>query len=99
MAGAELGSVEVDGGLAETETRTLEIVAEQITRAPPPLVEPLHWLIVTSAPEDIVPLAVQVSPTRVPPLAEPLHWVIAAPEVVAGKGLQPIVIPPPEPTH
>jgi hypothetical protein len=46
-----------------------------------------------------VPVAVQVSPTSVPPLAEPLHWVIVAPVVVAGKGSQPVVIPPPEPTH
>ena len=63
--------------------------AEQMTKAPPPLAEPLHWLMVTPRVEDIVPLAVQVSSTRVPPLAEPLHWVSAAPEVVAGKGSQP----------
>jgi hypothetical protein len=75
------------------------MLAEQITRAPPPFVELLHWLIVTPAAEDDVPVAVQVSWTSVPPFAEPLHWVIVAPVVVAGKGSQPIVMPSPEPTH
>jgi hypothetical protein len=74
-------------------------LAEQMTRAPPPLAEPLHWLIVTIRAADSVPVAVQVRPTRVPPLAEPLHCVIVAPVVVAGNGLQPVVMPPPEPTH
>jgi hypothetical protein len=74
-------------------------LAEQIMRAPPPLAEPLHWVIVTGRAEAMEPVAVQVMPTRVPPLAEPLHWVIAALVVVAGKGLQPVVIPPPDPTH
>ena len=46
-----------------------------------------------------MPVAIQLIPTRPPPLAEPLHWVIAAPVVVAGKGLQPVVMPSPEPTH
>jgi len=76
--------------------------AEQMIRAPPPLAEPLHWLILRAAPEDFVPVAVQVEDaTRPPPFAEPLHWVIVAPEVVAGKGSQTIVMPPPpaEPTH
>src|SRR5450759_4969146 len=72
--------------------------AEQMTRAPPPLAELLHWLMVTPWAEGFVPVAVHFSSTRVPPLAEPLHWVIAAPVVVAGKGSQPVVILP-EPTH
>src|SRR5674476_1659052 len=73
--------------------------AEQITRAPPPLAESLHWLMVTPWAEGFVPVAVQVRSTRVPPLAEPLHWVIVAPVVVAGKGSQVFATPPPEPTH
>jgi hypothetical protein len=56
-------------------------------------------LIVTTRTADSVPVAVQFRPTSVPPLAEPLHWVIIAPVVVAGNGLQPVVMPPPEPTH
>ena len=61
--------------------------AEQMIRAPPPLAEPLHWLILRAAPEDFVPVAVQVEEaSRPPPFAEPLHWVIVAPEAVAGKG-------------
>ncbi len=75
------------------------MLAEQMTRAPPPLAEPLHWLTLTLRAAASVPVAVQVRPTRVPPLAEPLHWVIVAPVVVAGKGSQPVVMPPPEPTH
>ena len=49
------------------------------------------------------PRRLQISPTSVPPLAEPLHWVIVAPDVVAGKGSQTIVVPiapdSPDPTH
>ena len=77
--------------------------AEQMTRAPPPLAELLHWLMVTPWAEAIVPVAVHFSSTRVPPLAEPLHWVMAALVVVAGKGSHLIVWPTmplaPEPTH
>src|ERR1700675_3480804 len=54
------------------------MVAEQMTRAPPPLAEPLHWLMRTPWDEGFVPEAVDSSRTRVPPLAEPLHWVIVA---------------------
>ena len=82
-----------------TVTALLATLAEQMTRDPPPLAELLHWLTVTTWAEAIVPVAVQVSPTRVPPFADPLHWVIAAPVVLAGKGLQPVVIPPPDPPH
>ena len=81
----------------------LTTLAEQMTRAPPPLAEPWHCRIVTGRAEAIVPVAVQVSPTRVPPLAVPLHCVIAALVVVAGNGSQLIVWPTiplaPEPTH
>ena len=62
----------------------LTMLDEQVTRLPPPLPEPLHWLIVTSSADVVVPVARQFSPTRVPPFAEPLHWVIAAPVVFAG---------------
>ena len=70
-----------------------------MTSAPPPLAESLHWLIRTGAAGDLEPRATQVSSTRVPPLAELLHWVIVAFVVVAGNGSQPVVMPPPEPTH
>jgi hypothetical protein len=90
----------------EPAPMALTTLAEQTTRAPPPLAEPLHWLIVTGWAEAIVPVAVQVRPTgevRVKPLAEPLHWVIAAPVIVLGKGSQwivwPTMPPAPEPTH
>jgi hypothetical protein len=85
--------------LAPAMTALLTMLAEQLTLAPPPRPEPLHWLTVTTRAEAIVPVAIQVIPTRFPPLAEPLHWVIAAPVVVAGKGVQPVVRPSPEPTH
>src|SRR6185369_17269327 len=77
----------------------LTMLAEQMTRAPPPFADPLHWLTLTECVELIVPVAVQVRRTRVPPFADPLHCVTRAPEVVAGNGSQPDVIPPPEPTH
>lgn len=77
----------------------LVILAEQTVRVPPPLAEPLHWLISTVWPADWVPVAVQVSEAP-PPLPEPLHWVIVAPVVVAGNGLQIISVPVvTEPTH
>jgi len=88
-------------GLAEPPAAaiTLVMLEEQMTNAPPPFAESLHWLTVTLAVADAVPVAVQVNATRVPPLAEPLHCVIVAPLVVAGNGSQPMVMPPPEPTH
>jgi hypothetical protein len=49
------------------------ILAEHTTNAPPPLAEALHWLIVMGNADDIVPVTVQVKPTRVPPLAVPSH--------------------------
>ena len=99
-AGASAGAaVEVGGRITPAR---FEMLAEQMIRAPPPLAEPLHWLILTPWAGDFVPVAVQVEDlTRPPPLPEPLHWVIVAPEVVAGKGMQAIFLPPPpaEPTH
>jgi hypothetical protein len=88
-------------GLAEppAATTTLVMLEEQMTNAPPPFAELLHWLIVTLEVADAVPAAVQVNATSVPPLAESLHCVIVAPLVVAGNGSQPKVMPPPEPTH
>src|SRR5687768_13849412 len=79
------------------------MLAEQTSRLPPPLAEPLHWLIRTTRPADSVPLALQIRPTSVPPFAEPLHCVIVAPVVVAGNGSHTIVAPmapdSPDPTH
>jgi hypothetical protein len=74
-------------------------LVEQMTSAPPPLAEPLHWLIRTLLDVDFVPVAVHFSWTSVPPLAEPLHWVIVAPVVLAGNGSHSFAMPSPEPTH
>ena len=94
------GAVPPEPGVAVGAARTLfDTFATQITRDPPPLAEPLHWLIVTAKAGDCVPTPLQVSPTRVPPLAEPLHWVIIAGLSRAGNGSQPVVSPSPEPTH
>ena len=41
--------------------RWFEMLAEQMTRAPPPLAEPLHWLILTDLTDDFVPEAVHFS--------------------------------------
>ncbi|CAN5530955.1 hypothetical protein BH20ACT2_BH20ACT2_22360 [soil metagenome] len=75
---------------------------EQVTRAPPPLPEPLHWFTVTGSAEDVVEPGETVHLTRMvppPPLPEPLHWVTVAPVVLAGKGSQAVVgwVPPPVP--
>ena len=75
------------------------MLAEQMTRAPPPLADPLHWLIRTPLDEGFVPDAVHFSCTRVPPLAEPLHCVIVALVVVAGNGSHSLAMPSPDPTH
>jgi hypothetical protein len=74
----------------------------QVTVLPPPLAEPLHWLMERGravAP----PLSVHF--TRVdppPPLPDPLHWVTVAPEVL-DTGAQTRIgwVPPPvpEPMH
>src|ERR1700693_3263471 len=94
-------TVAVGGGVTPGVDPELEplillfaMVAEQMTRAPPPLAEPLHWLIVTRCDDGVVPVARRVRRPRAPPLAEPLHCVIVAPVVVAGKGSQPVVMPP-----
>jgi hypothetical protein len=48
------------GGLGD-RMALLTMLAEQMTRPPPPEPEPLHWSIVTGWVDDIVPVAVQVS--------------------------------------
>ena len=72
-------------------TELFWMLAEQTSRLPPPLAEPLHWLIEHGEPGGLRARRSADRPTSVPPLAEPLHWVIVAPEVVAGKGSQTIV--------
>ena len=72
----------------------------QVTRLPPPLPDPLHWLMVTGNAEDTVEgPTVQVTMAP-PPLPEPLHWVIVAPDVELD-GLHVRLAPPPsaEPMH
>lgn len=50
------------GGLSLGDRMALlTMLAEQMTRAPPPEPEPLHWSIVMGWVDDIVPVAVQVS--------------------------------------
>jgi hypothetical protein len=53
-------SVGSGGGLGD-RMALLTMLAEQMTRPPPPEPEPLHWSIVTGWVDDIVPVAVQVS--------------------------------------
>ena len=88
-----------DDAAAAAVIRWFERLVEQMTRAPPPLAEPLHWLILTPLDEGLVPVAVHFSCTRVPPFAEPLHWVMVAFVVLAGKGSHSFAMPSPEPTH
>jgi len=91
------GTDDVDGptlalGAGLAASTLFVMLAEHTVRVPPPLDEPLHWLIVTARPEDWVPDAVQVSDAP-PSLPEPLHWVIVAVVVVAGSGLQALTVP------
>ena len=46
---------------AATVIRWFEMLVEQMTKAPPPLAEPLHWLILTPWDEGFVPVAVHLS--------------------------------------
>ena len=64
--------------------------AVQVTRDPPPLAVPLHWLMETGSCALIVD-GVTLQMTRSaapPPLTDPLHCVMVAPVVLAGNGLQ-----------
>ena len=77
-------------------------LASQITVAPPPFPEPLHWLTATLRNEVVVEPEPTVHLTRCvppPPLPEPLHCVTVAPVVLAGNGLHAVVgaVPPPSP--
>ena len=54
--GVAVGVVGVGVGVT---SEWFAMLAEQMTRAPPPLAEPLHWLIVTRWAADFVPVAVQ----------------------------------------
>jgi hypothetical protein len=95
-----VGSVVVVVGAAAV--KSLVKLVEQVTVLPPPLAEPLHWLMVTGS-ADAPPVTLHC--TRVlapPPFPEPLHWVTVA-FVVLATGAQTTVgcVPPPvpEPTH
>ena len=46
---------------AATAIRWFEMLVEQMTNAPPPFAEPLHWLILTPWDEGFVPVAVHLS--------------------------------------
>ena len=49
------GTDDVDGATLALAASTLFVMfAEHTVRVPPPLDEPLHWLIVTARPEDWV---------------------------------------------
>jgi hypothetical protein len=99
---------EVDVGVAvapEAVTLVVMLVV-QVTRLPPALPEPLHWLTVTGSdaltvePGPTVHVTLMLAP---PLLPEPLHCVTVAPLVVAIGGVQFVVgaVPPPvpEPLH
>jgi hypothetical protein len=69
--------------VGDVAMKLLVNVAIQVTVLPPPLEEPLHWLIVTGS---AVAAPVTSHCTRVlapPPFPEPLHWVTVAPVVLA----------------
>lgn len=53
--------LEPDDAAAAAVIRWFEMLVEQMTRAPPPFAEPLHWLILTPWDEGFVPVAVHLS--------------------------------------
>ena len=78
------------------------IPVRQVTVAPPPLPEPLHWLTETRSADDVVEPELTVHRTLCvppPPLPELLHWVTIALVVLAGNGSHAVVgaVPPPVP--
>ncbi|MBG6185602.1 hypothetical protein IWX65_003583, partial [Arthrobacter sp. CAN_A214] len=92
----------ITGGVEAMMVVFIELV--QVTVAPPPLPEPLHWLMVMGSAADIV-FDPTVHWTRIvppPPLPESLHWVTVA-FVVEPIGVQTTVgsVPPfwPEALH
>lgn len=58
-------------------------VVMQVTVLPPPLEEPLHWLMVTGSADEPPVTSHCTLVLAPPPLPEPLHWVTAAPVVLA----------------
>ena len=72
VAGVVVAGVVVDGDGAWL--RLVVMLVEQTILLPPPLVEPLHWLILTGSEALTVPDAIQLDgETSPPPLPEPLH--------------------------
>ncbi len=97
--------VGVTVGVGDGGTVTLLVrLVRQVTVAPPPFPEPLHWSTETVRSDVVVEPEPTVHRTRrvpPPPFPDPLHWVTVAPLVVAGKGLQTVVgtVPPPVPAE
>ena len=74
----------VGGGPADVTTEFS--AARQVTVAPPPLLLPLHWLMVTGSAAVSVEVST-VHSTRIvppPPLPLPLHWSTAAAVTLPG---------------
>jgi len=107
--GATIAGAGVGAGVGVAATTTMfETSASQITSAPPPFAESLHWSMLTGSVDVIVeaPDPVHVKPTLVPPLPDPLHWPIVAapievmPAVLVGVQLPGAPVPViTDPTH
>ena len=96
-----------EGGVTLEGVMLLVMLAEHVSKVPPALPVPLHWLTLTaSAGLTLDEVATEQTAVEPPPVTEPLHWVTVAPVVLAGNGLQtsgPVAPnlppPPPVPTH
>jgi hypothetical protein len=107
--GEPVGTAVVDAvGVTVEAIMSFVTVAWQVTSAPPPLPEPLHWSTFTKSDAVIVdgPVTEQTKPTLVPPLPEPLHWPTVAwdtevtPAVLAGVQVPGAPVPViTDPTH
>lgn len=95
------------GGVTLLGVMLLVMLAEHVSRVPPALPVPLHWLTRTGIAGLILDAgATEQTAAEPPPVTEPLHWVTVAPVVLAGNGVQtrgprPSKSPPPVPvpTH
>jgi hypothetical protein len=95
-----VGTVVVVVGAAAT--KLLVNVVIQVTVLPPPLAEPLHWLMVTGSADEPPVTSHCTLVLAPPPFPEPLHCVTVAPVVLA-TGAHTTVgwVPPspPDPMH
>ena len=84
--GVELGVAVGLGVGVEVAAAVMMVVmpVRHVSRVPPALPVPLHWLISTGIAALTVNAGTVQAAVDPPPVTEPLHWVMVAPDVAAG---------------